>query len=243
MPEAIAHTDRDDRFAWGDGTDELGTARRATAVMTHLEYVCAEAIRAESEEIALFLALGISDEQERAGAERDASDDRIVVGTPVRRRIGAGGENLDARPAEIPRATKVVRAKDPRVLLARVRKQRRVAAAHPFALPLPGIPERSHVHAVQTAREPREMIRMRMGENHGQRVRAPSRTQGRRDDTRPGIDRAPHETSTVDEHGLAARKIDERSVTLPHVEKSGTQDAASSRRTPDLELEQPRQGQ
>jgi hypothetical protein len=60
------------------------------------------------------------------------------------------------------------------MLLARVREKGSICTSNTFALSLSRIPERSKANAVQPARETREVVRMRVGEEHGKETRASS---------------------------------------------------------------------
>ncbi len=82
------------------------------------------------------------------------------------------------------------------------------------------------------------MVGVRVRENDGQQTIATSRAKLGGQDARADVHRAPDEPSSVDHHGLAVRKVDQRAVALPDVEEGGSKNALGRARSPRCHLEQ-----
>jgi len=239
MSESVSMSYGNNRFLWIDGTQKLGRRRRPAAVVAHLEHVCAQLLARIGEQNGLFFVLRISNEQQRPPAERNSQDERVVVRASIGRRLGARGQNLDVCPPDCVRTADSIRAEDGDTLAARSIEKGRVRTANLLPLPLSRIPKLAHSDCAEACQQSDEVIGVRMRQDGGRDGRAATCAQLGSQNTRSNVDWAADQAASVDHHRRAIGQVDDRSVSLAHIQKRGPQYAMrlSDASCPQLEHE------
>ena len=187
-------------------------------MVPHLQDVRAQPFARDAEEVRLLLALRVSHEQHGATPVRQPEDEAVVVRPVGRVGSRAWREDLEKNGTECVYSTQIFRMPHADAARAHRAEELRVASALPFALSLTGVPQLVHRDAVEPVDQAAIMIRMRVREDDGTQPLDPLRPQHRADHARPHVDGAPDEPSAVDEQGLSVRQLDQRRVSLPHIQ-------------------------
>ena len=137
-------------------------------MVTDLQNVGSQAGSRAREQIRLFLALGVADQEQRARTVRDANHERVVVRVAIRGRPWARREHFDRHAiesaAELARTAEVPGAHDRDAASAHRFEESGVASSQLFALALPGVPQGAESHAVEARHEAAEMVGVGMAE-------------------------------------------------------------------------------
>jgi hypothetical protein len=205
-------------------THERRGARRARAVVGHLEHVARELAVARNHEPRLTRLLDVARKQEAARAVIDAQHERIVVHVE---RVVHGGTGAEHRQREPPEACGAIaqraRVSDACAAPAQPGDEglRRFAVCPRFEHGA-GVPKLVRRHRREHRGQPAEVVRVRVAEHHEVELRDASGSQRRHDHARSRVD-APLAPARVDEDRVAGAELDQRRIALAHVEEGHAQ--------------------